>query len=288
VMSAIPRVAPGVGLRGASGQIRATMRAEIVMQWRRWGLWVAFGCTAGLVFLLTLQAAIFFKHLPSTSLYVQRHYTSTDLENLMLYNTMAYGAMFFGIVAALLVVDRVQRDQRLGMSELQRAAPQGSGCYVLGKFLGNYVALLAPIFVAYLLCALTTLLLGWSPILLAKFGLAFLVVAAPSALAAVGSALLLASILPVRVVQVGFALLWFELNIGPGWHKLVYTVANPSGLFVFPIFFPVPTMTYTEPGFQTSQSLALLNIATLLLAAGVALPLAYGGLAFRRYRAERA
>jgi ABC-2 family transporter len=287
VMTTIPRVMPGHGPRGAGGQIWATMRAEAVMQWRRWGLWVAFGCTAGLVFLLTLQAAIFLRHLSPTSIYVVRNYTTTDLENLMASATTIYGAMFFGIVAALLVVDRLARDQRLGMAELQRATPLGSGRYVLGKFLGNYAAMLAPIFVTYLVCALTTVLLGWSPILIQKFLLAFLLVALPSALAAMGLALVLASFLPLRVVQVGFALLWFELNIGPGWHKLVYTIANPSGLYVSPVVFPTPPMQYTEPGFQTSPSLALLNIATLLLTALVALPLAYGSVALRRRRAER-
>lgn len=285
-MITIPRVVPGGGLFAAAGQTWATMRAEIAMQWRRWGLWVTFACVAGLLLLLSVQAAIYFSHLPADSLYVRIHYTATELDDVLIYGTTAYGAMFFGLVAALLVVDRMGRDQRLGMVELQRAAPQGYASYVLGKFLGNYVAVLLPMFLGYLLCALLPLLFGWPLALLPEFLLVFLIVFIPSSLAAVGLTFLLASFLPLRVVQVGFSLLWFEFNIGIGWHGLVYTIFNPSGIYVYPAFFPMPGMSYTEPGFQTSLQLALLNIAVLLLTAIVALCLTYGSLVFQQHRAE--
>lgn len=287
-MIALPRVAPGNVFFGAFGQIWATMRAEIAMQWRRWGLWLTFACVTGLLFLLTVPSAIFLRHLPPTSLYVRQHYTPADLNNLMTLGTTIYAAIFYGLIAALLVVDRVRRDQRLGMVELQRAAPQGSARYVLGKFLGNYVAVLLPTLLGYLLCALITLPLGWTVVLLAKFLLAFLLVFVPSSLAAVGLTLLLASLLPVRIVQVGFSLLWFEINLGIGWRVLGYSIFNPSGLYVYPVFFPTPPMQYTQPGFQTSMSLALLNMAVLLLTAIVTLLLTYGSVVFQRYRQEGA
>ena len=125
-------------------------------------------------------------------------------------------------------------------------------------------------------------------VLLAKFLLAFLLVFVPSSLAAVGLTLLLASLLPIRIVQVGFSLLWIEINIGIGWRALGYSMFNPSGLYVYPVFFPTPPMQYTQPGFQTSMSLALLNMAVLLLTAIAALFLTYGSLAFQRYRQEGA
>jgi hypothetical protein len=287
-MIALPRVAPGNVFFGAFGQIWATIRAEIAMQWRRWGLWLTFACVTILLFLLTVPSALFLLHPPPTSLYARQHYTPADLNNLMTLGTTIYAAMFYGLVAALLVVDRVRRDQRLGMVELQGAAPQGAARYILGKFLGNYVAVVIPTLLGYLLCALITLPFGWPIILVAKFLLAFLLVFVPSSLAAVGLALLLASLLPLRVVQVGFSLLWIEFNIGPGWHALVFTIFNPSGLYIYPVFFPTPPMQYAEPGFQTSMPLALLNIALLLLTAIVTLFLTYGSLAFQRYRQEGA
>lgn len=285
-MIAIPRVAPGRGLLAAVGQIGATMRAEIAMQWRRRGLWIAFACVVGLLLLLTVQAGIFLLHLPPTSMYVQQHYTLAELINLMTLNTTTYGAMFSGFVVALLMVDRVERDQQLGMTELQRAAPMGSARYVLGKVLGNYVAVLVPALLGYLLCGLVTLALGWPIALLEEFLQAFVLVFIPGSLAAVGLTFLLASFLPVRVVQIGFSLLWLEVCIGPGWHGLVYTVFNPSGLYVYPVFFPVPAMQYTDPNFQTSLPLALLNIAVLLLTAIVTLTLTCGSLVWQRRREE--
>ncbi len=286
-MMALPRLVPGRGLFAVTGQLGAVLRAELLMQWRRWGFWLAFGGAALLLVLLTLQAALYFTHLPPDSLYAREHYTPADLTNLMIYATTIYGVMFFGLVAALLVVDRLGREQRLGMAEIQQAAPQASACYTLGKFLGNYLAQLIPVLLSYLLCALLGMLLGWSAVLLQKFLLAFVLVYLPSSLAAVGLTLLLSSFLPVRVVQVGFSLLWLFFNIGPGWHKLVYTIFNPSGLYVYPVFFPVPPMLYTEPGFTTSPSLAVLNIVVLCLTGLGALVLTCGSVIIRRRRQER-
>ncbi|HEU5200688.1 MAG TPA: hypothetical protein VFU32_13700 [Ktedonobacterales bacterium] len=287
-MITLPRVAPGNVFFGAFGQIWATTRAEIVMQWRRWGLWLTFACVTVLLFLITVPSALFLLHPPPTSLYARQHYTPADLNNLMTLGTTIYAAMFYGLVASLFVVDRVRRDQRLGMVELQRAAPQGAARYILGKFLGNYVAVLIPTFLGYLLCSLITLPFGWPMVLVAKFLLAFLLVFVPSSLAAVGLTLLLASLLPVRIVQVGFSLLWLEFNLGLGWRVLGYSIFNPSGLYVYPVFFPTPPMQYTQPGFQTSMSQALLNIVVLLLTAIVTLFLTYGSLAFQRHRQEGA
>jgi hypothetical protein len=286
-MIALPRVTPDHGLLGAFGQVWATTRAEITMQWRRWGLWVAFACAAGLLLLLTIQAATYLLHLPLNSMYVQQHYTPEDLANLMVYDTGIYGSIFFGFVVALLVVDRVGRDRGLGMCELQHAAPQGYAPYVLGKFLGNYVAVLVPTLLVYLLCALISLVLGWPLILLLKLMHAFVLVFVPSSLAAVGLTLLLASFLPLRVVQVGFSLFWLYFNTGLGQYGFGASIFNPSGLYVYPVFFPLtkPMLT-VYPNFQTSMQLALLNIVVLLLTAIVALLLTYGSLVFQRHREE--
>jgi hypothetical protein len=287
-MIALPRVVPGGTFLGGIAQIWATTRAELAMQWRRWGLWVAFGVTTGLLLLLTVQTALYLTHLPPTSLYVRLHYAPENFNNLMVYGGTAYGVMFSGLLAALLVVDRMGRDQQLGIRELQRASPQGTLCYVLGKFLGNIVALLVPIFLAYLLCALVTILLGWPVALLLKFLLVFLLVFVPSSLAAVSLALWLSSFLPLRVVQVGFSLLWFECNIGLGWHGLVFSIFNPNGFYVYPLLTPLPGLQSVDPSFHTSVQLALLNILVLLLIAILAFFLTWASLATLRLREEGA
>jgi hypothetical protein len=227
-------------------------------------------------------------NLPPDSIYLLQHYTTSDLENLLVYGTTAYGALLFGLVAALLVVDRMERDRRLGMFELQRATPQGYGRYVLGKFLGNYAAVFVPTLAGYMLCALATLLLGWSPVLLPKFLLAFVLIFVPSSLAGVAVTLLLASFLPVRIVQIGFSLLWFEFYLGVGWHGLAGSIFNIGGFYIYPVFFPTPPPLYSVMPLEVSLQLALLNIATLLLSALTAFFLTYACLAFRQNRAEQA
>ncbi len=286
--TAIPRAQPRAPRAGGARLIGATARAEIAMQWRRRGLWLAYGGTAALLVLLTLQAGIFLLHLPPDSLYVAQGYTQADLNNLLILGTTGYGAMFFGLLTALLVVDRLDRDRRLGMLELQRATPQGWGPYVVGKYLGNTVAVLLPIVLAYVLCGALAVVLGWPLVLVAKFAQAWLLVSVPATLATVAVVLLLTSVLPVRVVQVGFALLWIELNIGLGWRGPEYSLFNPNGLYIFEIFFPTPPMLYTEPGFHPTMLLALLNIAVLLGTALAALALTYGSLVVRGRRAEEA
>ena len=284
-MMSLPRVSPRGGLPATVGQIWAVVRAEIVMQWRRWGLWLAFGCASGLLALLTVQVAIYLKHLPPDSLYVREHFTSGELNNVMLYGSTAYGVMIFGLIAALLVVDRLARDQHLGMAELQRTTPQADAGYMLGKFLGNYAAVCVPTLLSYVLCALVALLLGWPAVLLPMFLLAFVLVFVPASLAAVSLTLLLVSFLPVRVVQVSFSLLWFYLCIGIGWHGLAETIFNTSGIYVYPVFFPVrlpSILGSTTP----SPQMAMLNIIALVLTAIVALFLAYASLALHRYRSE--
>lgn len=283
---ALPRVAPGSGWLAASGQVWAAMRAELLMQWRRWGFWLAFGCVTALLLLLTAQSAVLLRHPPAQSLYARQQYTVAQLANLITLNTATYATMIVGLVAALLVVDRLKRDQRLGMAEIQGSTPQGVTRYVLGKLIGNYLAILLPTALSYALCALLTIALGWPVAMLAKFMLALLLVFAPSSLAAITLMLLLASVAPVRVAQVGFTLLWLECNLGLGWSALAFNILNPSGMYVFPVFFPTPPMQYTQPGFHTSPSLALLNIVALLLMAVAAVGLTCGSLAVRRYRQE--
>src|SRR5579859_5790801 len=80
-MIALPRVVPGRGPFEACGQVWAVTQAELAMQWRRWGLWVAFSVTTGLLLLLTVQTALYFHHLPPTSLYVRLHFTAEGFNN---------------------------------------------------------------------------------------------------------------------------------------------------------------------------------------------------------------
>lgn len=280
----VPRVAPA-GSGGAARQTWATARAEVLMQWRRWGLRIAFVCLTGLLLLLTLQASIYFKNLPPGSTYTQAAYTTGALENLLIYATTVYGAVLCGVVAALLVVDRIERDRALGMEELQRAAPYSYASYTLGKFLGNYTAVILPALAAFAMCGLVCLVLGWAPVILAKFLLAFVLVSVPCSLAAVAVSLLLASFLPVRIVQIAFPVLWFEFYLGLGWHGMAASIFNIGGFYIYPVFFPTPPLESVMP-VVISLPLALVNIAALILTSVAAICLTYARLTLRRYRSN--
>lgn len=284
-MTTLNRVAPGGGARAIFWQLWAVLRAETLMQWRRWGFWVTLAAFCAMMLLLTAEGAFYFTHLPPGSLYVREHFTSDQFENAIVYNATGYGVMVFGLLAALLVVDRPERDLRLGMVELQRATPQGYGSYALGKVAGNYLATLAPALMTYLLCALLAMLLGWPLAIAIKTLLAFALVLAPSSLAAISVALALATVLPVRIAQIGFSVLWIFVSIGIGWRGLTNSLFNTSGLYVYPVILPLPLPSV--PGTPTtSPALAQLNIEVLLLAAATALGLLYGALVAQRLRAE--
>jgi len=96
--------------------------------------------------------------------------------------------------------------------------------------------------------------------------------------------LCLASALPLRVVQVGFVRLWFELNIGIGWHGLALTIFNPSGMYVYPVLLPTPPMLSVDPGFRSSAGLAALNVAVLLGTTAASVALTGVSLAVRQRR----
>jgi hypothetical protein len=289
-MIVIPRAAPARGLLAAAGQIRATTQAEMVMQWRRWGLWLAFAASSAVIALIFVSRAPTLKH---TLVFRELHFTPIDFVNFFVSGTTTYADMLFAMVAALLVADRLMRDKTSGMSELQRATTQGYPLYVLGKFMGNFIAVLVPAFTGYMLCGMLLVILGLLPILLVSFTLAFILVFVPAFAVVVALALLLASVAPVRVVQIGFPLLWLYSTLSPlGWYTLADTIFNPGGRYIFPIFFPTPVDRFFPgrlPGLASSGytlQLALLNIAVLLLTALVALALLVLSLRRQAHREE--
>src|SRR5260221_634773 len=132
---------PGKGPSAVTGQLWATMRAELLMQWRRWGLWLAFGALIAIMSLIFISNAVNIKYEPHAN---GPYRTLDEFTNLYLFVAVRYSVTLMAIIAALLVADRMVRDQRLGMAELQRATSEGYPVYVLGKFIGNFVAMFFP------------------------------------------------------------------------------------------------------------------------------------------------
>jgi hypothetical protein len=284
-MIAFPRVEPSHGPLAVGGQIWAITRAELAMQWRRWGIWLVFAFATSLILVTFSANANAFRHLSPQSIYARLHFTSLDSANFLTLATTYYADLIFGIVSALLIADRIGRDRQLGMFELQRATPLGCTRYLLGKFVGNYMAVLVPTFLSSLFCVLVLMVLGAPSLFLQRFLLAFSLVFVPVYTAVVGVTLLLASFLPIRIVQMSFPLLWLYSNLSPlGWHTINDTILNPNGQYIYPIFFSTP-LTRLYASHATLQQ-ALLNITLLVVTALVALLLTYGSLMFQQRQME--
>lgn len=256
---------PGKGPAAVTGQLWATIRAELLMQWRRWGLWLAFAATLAIMSLLFISNAANITYAPRAN---GPYRTLDEFINLYLFVTVRYSATLMAIIAALLVADRMVRDKRLGMAELQRATSEGYPLYVLGKFIGNFVAMLVPAFVVLMSCGIALVALGFPLQMLQSLALAFVLVFIPAFAVVIALTLLLASMVPQRVVQIGFPLFWLYSTESPlGWHTLNDTIFNPVGRYIYPVFFPA-LWDKVHPSMYTFQ-LAMLNI-TLLLATALA------------------
>ena len=265
-MKQISLLQPSIGLAARSGQFWATMWTELIMQWRRWGLWLAFG-GAWLMILL-----IFIVRSPNglMDMFNREHFTLTDTVNYMVFAIGLFTGLVFPPLAALLVSDRLVRDKRLAMSELQRATPQSFLTYTLGKFVGNYLAMLIPALLACLLFGLGLILDGGPPAVLPALLLAFVLIFMPVFAVVIALALFLSSLIPLRALQIGFPLLWLYSVLSPlGWITLNNTVFNPKGKYIYPVFFPTPFDRYHPTGYTIYNS--EINIAVLLATALVSL-----------------
>ncbi|GHO45915.1 hypothetical protein [Ktedonospora formicarum] len=279
----VPRVTPGRGFLAGVWQMWAILRAEITMQWRRLGFWLTFGIVGAFLLLVSVVTAFSLLHPSPMMEQAYKHYTSAEINNVLTYGVTYYAGIVFGLVVALLTVDRLRRDTQVGIIELQRATPLGEIPYTMGKFLGNYLAVSIPILLMYLLCTMAPIILGMQASIILLFLLAFLLIFAPASLASMGLVLMLASILPVRVVQVGFSVLWLLFNI-PAWRALFTIIFNPNGYYIYPLFFPTPLFASKE----TSLTKALLNITLLVLIGCIAFGLTYVSLTWQRQREENA
>ncbi|GHO47835.1 ABC transporter permease [Ktedonospora formicarum] len=281
-MMPISLLVPKPGPRATLGQLWATIAAEILMQWRRWGFWLAFPLAGSLVALIYIQNAIDMQN--NGVLLTQRFALDmAGIVNLFTFLNTYYSTVLYALIASLLVADRLPRDRQLGMLELQRAAPFGHGVYVLGKFLGNYIAILVPAFLSYLICGSILVWLGLSTDIFCKLALAFTLVFLPASAVTVALTLLCSSLFPLRVVQIGFPLLWLDATISLfDWPTISRTIFNPAGRYVYPVFFP--TSSVGKAISDHPLVMAQLNIVILWLTASISLIVLYISL---HYQARR-
>jgi hypothetical protein len=276
-MIQISMVTPEHGFLAVLGQLWGTIHSEIRMQWRRWGLWLAFAGALALILLVISQGISTLQTQLSNS-----HEAITDIVNYLTFLTTYLIDYLFPPLAALMASDRLVRDSKLAIAEMQQATSQSSGIYILGKFIGNYIAMLVPTLLGILIFGLIFVVLGVPLTLLSSLLLAFVLVFMPVYAAFIGLTLLLSSLLPLRSIQIGIPLLWLYSMLSPfHWYTINNTIFNPNGMYIFPVFFPSPITKVRAAQSITIYS-SLLNIGALLGVAIVTLILLGALLQYRR------
>jgi ABC-2 type transport system permease protein len=148
--------------------------------------------------------------------------------------------LFTPLIAGIAAADRLIRDDRLGVRELQRSAPLGPASYLLGKYAGVLTAALTPNILFVLIIGGVLTLSGaktaalW-PALLA----AFASITVPAFAFVVAFSLVCPLLLPIRVYQILFTGYWFWGNYlnAVAFPTLNGTILTPAGIFVLQGFF---------------------------------------------------
>lgn len=196
--------------------------------------------------------------------------------------------IFLPLLAGLLAADRMQRDYRNGVRELQCSSPLSTPAYLLAKYLGVLVAALVPFFLILVLAGFYMTLRGFAPweFLWALF-VAFLAIAVPAHAFVVAFSLVCPLVIPLRVYQVLFTGYWFWGNLlsPKAFPTISDTVLNAVGQIPLQAYFTVNTASTHPVNDLYTQPQAVLNLLVLTVLIAAALFTANGVL---RWQAKRA
>jgi ABC-2 type transport system permease protein len=238
-------------------QFLGVTRHEFRMSMRRPGFWVAY-------LLLTLFYIVSIL-LPSAN-------RADDIIRLdqiwpQAGQTVFMLNIFLPLLAGILSADRMQRDFRGGLRELQRSAPLSVPVYVLAKYLGVLVSVLTPMFLLLAVSGLLVVVQGLAPLaFLWPLLLAFFSIAVPAHAFVVAFSLACPLVMPLRVYQVLFTGYWFWGNlINPkAFPTISDTVLNAVGQYPLQAFFNM-SLDSTHPADVGYTPLdAVLNLIVLL------------------------
>lgn len=211
-------------------QLFGVIRHEFNMSIRRTGLWIAY----------TIVFAFF-----SVSLFIPDPTGPTDIfsssppwqeagDIVYLFN------MLMPLIGGILAADRMQRDVRLGLRELQTSTPIKRPTYILGKYFGVLLSELTPMLLWVVAIGIFTTVTGQtSPIIIGGILVAFLSIAVPSFAFVIAFSLACPLVMPVRVYQILFTGYWFWGNFlnAKVFPSVSDTLLNASGIYVLQGFF---------------------------------------------------
>jgi ABC-type transport system involved in multi-copper enzyme maturation permease subunit len=207
-------------------QLLDLVRHEFGMSIRRPGLWISYGL---LMIFFVGSLVLPFSDDPAR----------VDVQNVIpLANLWQYAGeyvfqfnVFLPVVVGILAADRMQRDFRLGVRELQGSTPLSLGTYILGKYLGVLASMFLPVFVWIIALGALLGALGLAPWqMLYALPVACLAITLPAFAFVTAFSLACPLIMPLRVYQILFVGYWF-------W-----------GNFISPEFFPTLNGTLLTAG----------------------------------------
>lgn len=224
-------------------------RHEISMSLRRKGLWIAYG-------LLFLFHTVLLFSPPPLGEWVKGEVISRREAWPVAGRFLVAVNVFFPVVAGILSADRMRRDVRLGLRELQESTPLSRPVYVLAKYLGVLTACLFPLFLWVMAIPAVMIAVGHATVdILLAVPAAFLAITVPAFAFVVAFSLACPMVMPPSVYQILFTGYWFWANFIPPklFPTLNGTLLTPSGIFVLQAFFDGPA----------APADAVLNLAVL-------------------------
>jgi len=238
-------------------QFLGVMRHEFKMAVKRPGMWIAYG-----VLYLFFAVTVFMPDELGKGFPASRE----EMWQYAAYS-LFYVNMFMVLLGGILSADRLQRDFRLGVRELQQSSPIGSGKYLLAKYLGVLAAVSLPMFLYVMVWSLVNVAFGSPPVYPLVMLVAFLAMGVPAYAFVVAFSLACPLFMPVRVYQVLFVGYWFWGNyLSPDvFPTLSNTLLTPSGKYARHGFFGGFPSVYTNYEATNITTLdAVLNLIILV------------------------
>jgi ABC-2 type transport system permease protein len=259
-------------------QFLGVTRHDFNMSIRRSGFWIAYALLA------VFYAVSIFTPSPdgSSEVIPPEQLWSEAGHIVFMFN------IFMPLLAGILAADRMQRDFRTGVHELQRSAPLSTSAYILAKYLGVLASVLLPFFIISLVAGVTLVIKGLAPVqFLWPLWLAFLSVAVPSHAFVVAFSLACPLVMPLRIYQVLFTGYWFWGNLlsPKAFPTISDTLLNAVGQYPLQAYFGM----FTDSTHAVSESFtppeAVLNLFVLTACIAVALFATDRYLRWQAYRA---
>ena len=183
--------------------------------------------------------------------------------------------VFMPLLAGILAADRMQRDFRSGVRELQRSTSLSVPAYILAKYLGVLASTLVPMFLLVVVTGIAMVVGGLAPLsFLWPLLLAFLSIAVPAHAFVVAFSLACPLVMPLRIYQVLFTGYWFWGNLlsTKAFPTISHTVLNAAGLYPLQAYFGAyfgSVDPAVNPGFTPAE--AVLNLVVLMACIAAAL-----------------